>query len=157
MRRLVTSEGDLLATQSNIASTYEALGQPERALALRRENYTKRRVLAPEHPHTCIAAMNLANSLIILDLFADATALVNETLPIARRVCGDAHDITLGHRFALSRSIVLNPDATQEDLSGAKEELEGLLRTTRRVFGNSHPRVELVRNLLELANDRLSS
>ena len=56
-----------------------------------------------------------------------------------------------------TRSIVLNPDATQEDLRGAKEELEGLLRTTRRVFGNSHPRVELVRNLLELANDRLSS
>ena len=101
--------------------------------------------------------INLASSLIDDGHFAEARKLINETLPIARRVCGDAHDITLGHRFALSRSIVLNPDATQEDLRGAKEELEGLLRTTRRVFGNSHPRVELVRNLLELANDRLST
>jgi hypothetical protein len=49
----------------------------------------------------------------------------------------------------------MNPDATQDDLRGAKEELEGLLRTTRRVFGNSHPRVELVRNLLEMANRHL--
>ena len=101
--------------------------------------------------------MNLANSLIILDLFADATALVNETLPIARRVCGDAHDLTLGHRYILPRSIVLNPDATQDNLRVAKEELEDLLPTTRRIFGNSHPRVELVRNLLDMANRRLST
>ena len=51
----------------------------------------------------------------------------------------------------------LNPDATQEDLRGAKGELEELLGTTRRIFGNSHPRVELVRNLLEKANRRLST
>ena len=100
--------------------------------------------------------MNLANSLICNARFTEAIALVNETLPIARRVCGDANDITLGHRYLLPRVIVLNPGATLDDLRGAKEEAEDLLRTTRRIFGNSHPRVELVRNLLELANDRLS-
>ena len=61
----------------------------------------------------------------------------------------------MGHRFALSRSIVLNPDATQEDLRGAKEELEELLRTTRRIFGDSHPRVGLVKENIEGVNFRL--
>ena len=100
--------------------------------------------------------MNLANSLCVNAQFTDATALVNETLPTAQRMCGDAHDITLGLRFLLTRSIVANPEATTQDLRGAKEELEDLLRTTRRVFGTSHPRVELVRTLLKSANDRLS-
>ena len=99
----------------------------------------------------------LASSLIDDEHFAEARTLINETLPIARRVYGDAHDLTLGHRYMLPRSIVLNPDATQENLRVAKGELEDLLPTTRRIFGNSHPRVELVRNLLEGANQRLSS
>ena len=101
--------------------------------------------------------MNLANSLIKLHLFAEAAALVNETLPIVRRVYGDAHDITLGLRYKIPHSIVLNPDATRKDLHGAKEELEDLLRTTRRIFGQSHPRVGLVKKLIEAANLRLSS
>ena len=101
--------------------------------------------------------MNLANSLICNARFTEAIALVNETLPIARRVCGNAHDLTIGLRYLLPRSIVDNPDATIQDLRGAKEEAEDLLRTARRVFGNSHPRVELVRHLMEQANDRLST
>ena len=99
----------------------------------------------------------MANSLIKLDLFAEATALANETLPTARRICGDMHDVTLGLRYIFPRSIVLNPDATQEDLRGAKEEAEDLLRTTRRIYGQSHPRVQLVRELLEMANRRVST
>ena len=107
---------------------------------------------------TPMAALNLANSLIDNEHFAEARTLINETLPIARRICGDAHDTTLGLRFLLPRSIILNLDiSTQEDLRGAKEELEDLLRTTRRIFGQSHPRVGLVKKLIEAANLRLSS
>ena len=101
--------------------------------------------------------MNLANSLVKLDLFAEATALANETLPTARRICGDMHDVTLGLRYIFPRSIVLNPDATQEDLRGAKEEAEDLLRTTRRVFGTSHPRFEIVQDAIEKANENIET
>ena len=83
--------------------------------------------------------------------------LINETLPIARRVCGDAHDVTLGLRFLLPRSIILNPDATQNDLRVAEGELEDFLRTTRRIFGDSHPRVGLVKENIEGVNFRLST
>ncbi len=108
-------------------------------------------------PRFAMSALNLANSLCVTAQFTDAAALVNETLPTARRVCGDAHDITLGLRFLLTRSIVLNPDTIQEDLRGAKEELEKLLRTTRRIFGDSHPRVRLVKKNIEGVNFRLSN
>ena len=142
--------------QGNLANTYEKYGRLEEALALRREGYARRRALAPEHPHTLSAALNLATSLVNNSRFAEARAIASEMLPIARRLHGDAHDATLGFRFALPKSIVQNPGATQNDLRVAKEELEDLLGTTRRIFGNSHPRVELVRTLLEETNDRLS-
>ena len=142
---------------SRIAIVYSKLGRQEDALALRREVYNKRHMLDPEHRSTLSAASSLVNSLIEHYNFAEARTLINETLPIVRRVYGDAHDITLGLRYKIPHSIVLNPDATQKDLRGAKEELEALLRTTRRIFGNSHPRVELVRNLVGAANNRLST
>ena len=157
LRRSGAPEDVILATQGNLANTYENLGQRERALALRREVYTKRRVLMPEHRDTLLDTINLASSLIDDGHFAEARKLINETLPTARRVCGDTHDITLGLRYMFPRSIVLNPDATQEDLRGAKEELEKLLRTTRRIFGDSHPRVGLVKKLIGGANLRLST
>ena len=115
LRRLGGSDYSILVAQGNLANTYENLGQRERALALRREVYTKRRVLQPEHRDTLLDTINLASSLIDDGHFAEARKLINETLPIARRVCGDAHDLTLGHRYMLPRSIVLNPDATQEN------------------------------------------
>ena len=99
--------------------------------------------------------MNLANSLCSNAQFTEVKVLMNELLPTARRVFGDAHEITIGLRYLLSRSVVDNPDATKQDLRGAKGELEDLLRTTRRIYGQSHPRVQLVRDLLETANDRL--
>ena len=117
----------------------------------------KRHMLGPESPSALSAASSLVNSLIEDNNFAEAKALISETLPIARRVYGDAHDITLGLRYKIPHSIVLNPDATRKDLHGAKEELEDLLRTTRRIFGNSHPRVQLVRDLIGAANHRLSN
>ena len=78
-------------------------------------------------------------------------------LPTARHVCGDAHDTTLGLLFNLPRSILLNPDATQEDLRVAKDEFEDLLRTTRRIYGQSHPRVGLVEANIKGVNFRLNN
>jgi len=97
----------------------------------------------------------LANALVNIDHFAEAKALISETLPTARRVCGDAHDTTINLQYMLSRSTVLNPDATQKDVLEAKEELECLLGATRRIFGQTHPRVRIVQTMIERANRRL--
>ena len=78
-------------------------------------------------------------------------------LPIARRVCGNADDATLGLRLAVPQSIVRNPDATKEELRGAMEELEDLFRVTRRVFGDQHPHYRFIRIQLEKTNIRLST
>ena len=153
----VRLEDDILASQGNLANTYEKLGRREDALSLRREVYARRRVLQPEHPHTLMSAMNLANSLCSNAQFTEVKVLMNELLPTARRVFGDAHEITIGLRYLLSRSVVDNPDATKQDLRGAKGELEDLLRTTRRVFGTSHPRFEIVQDAIEKANENIET
>ena len=104
-----------------------------------------------------MSAMNLANSLCSNAQFTEVKVLMNELLPTARRVFGDAHEITIGLRYLLSRSVVDNPDATKQDLRGAKGELEDLLRTTRRVFGTSHPRFEIVQDAIEKANENIET
>ena len=157
LRRVGHVEEDILTSQTNLASTYTKFGRREEALKLRQEVYARRRVLMPEHPRTMALAIDLANALIDKKLFTEASALARETLPIARRVCGDANDATLGLRFLLTRATILNPDATQNGLRVAKEELEVLLPTTRRIFGASHPRARLVQEAIELTNRRLST
>ncbi len=160
MRRLGAAEENILAVlevQCNLSNAYLELGRHEDALAIRQEVYARRRRLAPEDPITIGFALNLANSLVANDRFAEAGALAREALVVARRVCGDAHDTTIGLRYSFSDSIVMNPNATQKDLREAKGELETLLRTTRRIFGSSHPRVALVEEAIETTNRRLSS
>ena len=92
-----------------------------------------------------------------IDLLRAASPIYCEPDLVSRPLFGDAHEITIGLRYLLSRSVVDNPDATKQDLRGAKGELEDLLRTTRRVFGTSHPRFEIVQDAIEKANENIET
>ena len=66
-------------------------------------------------------------------------------MPVARRVLGDSHDITLKMRWAYAGALYHDPDATLEDLEG----------TTRRVLGGAHPVTEAVGTSLREARAAL--
>ena len=61
------------------------------------------------------------------------------TVPIALRVLGEGHRLTLKMRWLYAQSFY--KDATLDDLREAVTILEDTERTARRVFGGAHPLV----------------
>ena len=71
--------------------------------------------------------------------FKDAKALALKTLPVARRVLGNAHEYTLRMRALCAEALHHDPAATLDDLREAATTLEEVERTARRVLGGTHP------------------
>ena len=88
---------------------------------------------------TLNAAANYAASFYALDRFEEARSLLRKTIPVARRVLGEAHEITLGMRQNYAMSLYQDPASTLDDLREAVTTLEETERTRRRVFGGAHP------------------
>ena len=60
-------------------------------------------------------------------------------MPVARRVLGEGHRVTLKTRWTYASSLCEDPDATLDDLNEAVTTLEDVERTARRVLGGTHP------------------
>jgi len=150
MRRLGAPEKSILGTQSNIANTYHVLGRLEEALQIERDVYAGRLKLnGEEHEKTLIAANNYANSLVQLKRFEEAKALVLKTMPVARRVIGDDHNLTLKLRWAYAEVLYKDDAATLADLREAVTTLEDIERIARRVLGGAHPTTEGIEDELQ--------
>ena len=135
--------------QGNLATTYGELGQLEKALSMERDVYSGRlKLLGEEHPDTLLAASNYASSLGQQRRFEECKALLRKVIPVARRVLGEDHKLTLDMMWAYAAGLSSDDDATLDDLREAVSTLEDAERTTRRVFGSSHPlAVSLERDL----------
>jgi hypothetical protein len=92
-----------------------------------------------EHDTTLVAATNYAVSLLILKRFEEAKALFRKTIPVARRVLGEGHDVTLKLRWTYAEALYFDDGATVDDLREAVTTLEETERTARRVLGGAHP------------------
>ena len=87
-------------------------------------------------------------SLVTLERLEEAKALINRSLPVARRVLGDSHNLTLEMRWKYAEALCRDTAATLDDVREAVTTLEETLPTARRVLGGAHPfTVEVERNL----------
>ena len=84
-------------------------------------------------------AYNYANTLIALERFEEAKALMRKTMPVAQRVLGESHQLTLRMRGVYAVAFYEDPAATLDDLREAVTTLEGTERIARRVLGGAHP------------------
>ena len=66
-----------------------------------------------EDEMTLNAAANYAASFYALDRFEEARSLLRKTIPVARRVLGEAHEITLGMRQNYAQGLIENSAATR--------------------------------------------
>jgi tetratricopeptide (TPR) repeat protein len=140
-RRKGASETNTLAIQGNLANTYDKLGRREEALRMRRDVYSGRLKLSgDEDLSTLIAANNYALSLNDLKRFEETRALLRKTMPVARRVLGESHEIMLWMRRSYAVALHKDPAATLDDLREAVTTLEDAERIARRVLGGAHPR-----------------
>ena len=85
------------------------------------------------------AAANYASSLRNLSHFEEAKSLMRKTIPVARRVLGDGHILTLKMRKVYAKALYFDDAATLDDLHEAVTTLEDTERTALRVLGGAHP------------------
>ncbi|CAH0373301.1 unnamed protein product [Pelagomonas calceolata] len=105
---------------------------------------------------TLRAAINYMGSLIQLQRSEEAKALYRKTLPVARRVLGESHEMTLGMRTNYAMAFCADPAATLDDLREALTILEETARTARRVFGGAHPSTRNIEGGLRQARARFA-
>ena len=107
---------------------------------MRRDAYSGRLKLnGEEHGHTLHAAYNYAGSLVDLERFAEAKALLRKLIPVARRVLGENQGLTLDMRWNYAAALCKDPAATLDDVREAVTTLEEAERAKRRVLGGDHP------------------
>ena len=140
LRRLGTSEHNMLIAQSNLAVTYASLGRHERALQIKRDVYSGRLKLNGEASReTLLTANNYASSLANLGRFEETKSLLRKMIPVARRVLGESHDNVIRMKWNYALALYKDAGATLDDLREATTTLEDTERITRRVFGGAHP------------------
>jgi hypothetical protein len=101
-----------------------------------------------EDEKTLRAASNYATSLRTQRLFEECKSLLRKTAPVARRVFGEGHDVTLRMRKVYAAALCADPAATFNDLREGVTTFEDTERTARRVLGGAHPlTVEIESNL----------
>ena len=123
---------------------------------MRRDVYSGRlEVHGEEHPETLRAANNYALSLITRKHFEEARSLLRKMVPVARRVLGEANDLTLKMRWLSARALYVDPGAPLDDLREAVTTLEDAERIARRVLGGSHPTTGGIERALRSARTAL--
>ena len=64
---------------------------------------------------------------------------MRKMMPVARRILGNCHQITLKMRWIYAMALYTDPSATLDDLREAVTTLEDAERITRRLLGGAHP------------------
>ena len=110
-----------------------------------------------EHESTLRAANNYAKSLRALKRFEEAKSMLRKTMPVARRVLGESHEITLRMRSVYAAALCNDTGATLEELRESVETLEDTARTARRVLGGAHPTTTGIEGALRDSRAALSA
>ena len=156
--RVGAPERNVLNTQGNLAITYEALGQKERALPMRRDVYFGYvKILGKQDYDSIREATNYADTLLNLERFKEARSLTRKMMPVARRVLGENDAITLNMRWSYARALYEDTSAALADLREAVTTLEDTTRIARRVFGGAHPTTEELADELRDARAALAA
>ena len=78
-------------------------------------------------------------SLIGLRRFEEAKSVLRKMMPVARRVLGESHELTLKMRTMYAAARCNDADATLDDLRETVATVEDTRRIALRVLGSAHP------------------
>ena len=76
-------------------------------------------------------------------------------MPVARRVLGEGHSVTLKMRWVYARALYENEGATLDHLREAVTTLGDVARIARRVLGSAHPTTDSIEDDLQGARAAL--
>ena len=155
LQRVGASEPYILITKGNMACAYRELGRFDEANVLRQEVYSGTlKINGAEHYDTLREAFNYATSLERQDRLEEAMSLLRKTAPVARRVLGEDHDLTLSLRWIYANILSMNESTA--DLSEAVTTLESVAMSYKRVLGQAHPETPKVQSALQKARKKLA-
>ena len=81
--------------------------------------------------------------------FEEAKALFRKMIPVARRLLGESHHLTLTMRWTYALTLYRADGATLDDLCVAVTTLEETKRIARRVLGGAHPLTKALETALQ--------
>ena len=132
------------------------LGRFESALEVYRDILSGHvRLHGEEHEHSVVAAYNYATPLYELQRFEESKGVLRNAIPVAQRVLGGNHELTLKMKDVYARTLYYANGATLDDLREAVTTLEETARTARRVLGAAHPSVMTMAEALREARAAL--
>ena len=114
------------------------VAQVELVVARPREAHGKLKLYGEEDESTLRAAGNYAMTLLRQKRFEEAKRLLRKVTPVARRVLGNEHELSLSICEDLCRA-TLNGESSAEEKREALRMLEDVAGTMRRVLGPAHP------------------
>ena len=97
--------------------------------------------------------LNYAATLLKVKRFEEASSLLRKTIPVARRVLGESHELTLRMRWMCAVARCKITGATLDDIREAATTLEETERTARRVLGSAHPLTKIIERNLRIVQD----
>ena len=95
-------------------------------------------------------------SVLGLERFEEARSLLRKTIPVARRVLGESHQLTLKMRWCYARALLNDDSATLADHREAVETIDSVAKSWKRVFGETHPETQGVQTMLGIAREKLA-
>ena len=149
---LADMEFQLLRDQCNFANILRDVGKEEEACSLTRQNFTQfKRLRGMEDCDTLTTTLNLANYLKQAKKFREARDLLEETVPIMRKVLG-SHPTTISSIVTLADLMVSCEFMVPEDITEMKPQAVSIetcraaaklydeaYASSRRLFGDDHP------------------
>ena len=113
------------------------------------------KLVGEEHRLTLLAANNCVHCLVKIERYEEAKALARKTMPVARRVFGEGHDLPLRLSWNYTRALCEDRGATPDDYRETVAMLEDTAPTARRVLGGAHPLTVDIERYLRLARTAL--
>ncbi len=133
--------------QTNLANILGSLGKRDEACGIQRESFgILKRHIGREAPQTITVALNLASSLKVTGHFQEARKLLEEMLPLSRKVHGSLDENTIKMSVLLGdvlQACEIRPDGNMQlslDTARAVAKLyDEAYASSRRLFGDDHP------------------
>jgi len=91
-----------------------------------------------------------------LKRFEEAKSLLRKSIPVARRVLGESHELTLKMSYWYAGALRLDPGATLDDHREAVKTLAESARIACRVLGGAHPFTPAIEKDLQNAHAALA-
>ena len=122
-------------------------------------SYDRKRYVKPCAciPRQTRHVVNLSVSLQATQRYTEATSLLREQLPKARRALGAENDTFLRLRGLYASALGGDDCASRDDVVEAVTIFEELASTTRRIYGEFHPFAKLIQNDLERVRENLAT